>query len=164
MYTHVSQLGGNTYERNAGMIVLKKWKSGSHNMDFWWTYLTANLSLCSYCARCYVSRCCARVICYCLSVLCSVLSTLCVGLSQCHVQSLVCVLCSLQSVLCAVCSNEPRRFAPSMPRFARVGRFARCGRFETPMLWLPLLELYFWTSFMYKYSWAHMIISHHMWS
>ena len=59
-----------------------------------------------------------------------------------YVQGLVCLMCSLHSVscavcsvcyvqssfvLCAVCSHEPRRFDPSMPGFARVGRCARFG-------------------------------------
>ena len=45
--------------------------------------------------------------------------------SLCYVQYLVYVMCSLQSVFCAVYSHEPRRFAPSMPLFARVARLAR---------------------------------------
>ena len=44
---------------------------------------------------------------------------LCAVFSLCYVLSLVCVLCSLSSVLFVVCSHEPRRFAPSVTRFAR---------------------------------------------
>ena len=83
---------------------------------------------------------------------------LCVCCNLCYLWALVCVMCGLQSVLCAVCSHEPRRFAPSMPRFARVARFARCGRFAPagPASKLPCCDCRFGAltletrSYMYK--------------
>ena len=58
--------------------------------------------------------------------MCRFLSVSCAGFSVRYVQSLVCVmcgfkcvLCAVSSMLCAVCRHEPRRFAPSMHRFAR---------------------------------------------
>ena len=47
---------------------------------------------------------------------------LCTVFSLSYVRALVCVLCGIEYVLCAVCRHEPRRFAPSMPRFVRQGR------------------------------------------
>ena len=57
-------------------------------------------------------------------VMCSRESALCAVFSLCHVQSSVCVMCSRESVLSSRYSHEPRRFAPSMLRFARVAGFA----------------------------------------
>ena len=59
--------------------------------------------------------------------MCSLLHVLCAALSLCYVRDkvcvmcglFICVMCGLQSVLCAGCTHDPRRFAPSMPRFAR---------------------------------------------
>ena len=40
------------------------------------------------------------------------------GFSLSYMCAVVCAMCGLTSVLCAACSHEPRRLAPSMPRFA----------------------------------------------
>ena len=74
---------------------------------------------------------------------------ICVVFSLCHVQALVNAVNGILSVLCAVCSHEPRLFAPSMPRFARVSPFARCGRFApagpASNRKLPCCDCRFWS-------------------
>ena len=58
-------------------------------------------------------------VCVCVCVFWFVLRA---GFSLCYLHSSVHVMCSLWAVSFAICSHEPRRFAPSMPRFARWGR------------------------------------------
>ena len=83
---------------------------------------------------CAVSRLCHVQCSDC--VMCSTQTVSCAVFRLCHVQSSVCAMCSRLSALCAVlslcydvkllvyvmhavCSHEPRRLAPSMPRVAR---------------------------------------------
>ena len=128
---------------------VKSEKRQSQDGLFWSPY--SNLSLYNDCLRvCYVLNLCARVMCLLpVCVMCSFQSMLCVGFSLCYLRALVSVMCGLQSVVCAVCSHEPRRFAPSMPHSARVARFARCGRFAPARpasnRKLPCVERGFWT-------------------
>ena len=75
--------------------------------------------------RACVTCLCLHVLCEDLymSCVCGVLYVVCSEFSMCYAWDFVWVMCGflfvLCAVLCAVYSHEPRRFAPSMPRFAR---------------------------------------------
>ena len=127
-----------------------KKRQSQHGLS-WSPYLTLDLSLCYVIIVCVCDlfTLCAGVmflspVCVmytCSSMLCVGCSLLCVAFSLCDVRLLVCVIC-------AVCSHEPCRFAPSMPRFAHVARFARCGRLApagpASNRKLPCCECRFW--------------------
>ena len=96
----------------------------------------------------------------CLTVLCVVIvhvlcvyyqSVLCVFFSLCYVRALVCAMFSLQSRTSSLRSEHASLRSRGSLRSLRALR-ARRTRFETPMLWLPLLELDFWTSLIYTYG------------